>query len=220
LGGGNSNVIIFNFAYIGMLMYIANFINCHMYKRCILLKAGNDEKNSFGDFQRRLAAELAARGFSDMQITAVFDAVWDATGPSGGALPDSEAVKDSKREPTVGQRMPDGTVYAGVSPDTAKAMYVKPHDEPMTMSWSDAKRRTVLAKVGAYGHNDWVVPSRNELALLFNNRAVIGNFTDELYWSSTESRYNGGWFQRFSDGTQGYTNKDSSLLVRCVRSAG
>ena len=171
------------------------------------------------DFQGRLAAELASRGFSEEQITAVFDAAWDAARPAGGELTDSQADNDLNPEPVVGQRMPDGTIYAGVSPDTAKAMFVMPHDEPMTMSWSDAKRGTLSAKVGAYGHNDWAVPSKNELALLFNNRAVIGNFTDEWYWSSTEYGNYTAWIQRFSDGNQLNNTKYNFRLVRCVRSA-
>jgi hypothetical protein len=176
--------------------------------------------NNYADFQERLAAELASRGFSEEQITAVFDAAWDAARPAGGELTDSQADNDLNPEPVVGQRMPDGTIYAGVSPDTAKAMFVMPHDEPLTMSWLNANRRTASAEVGAYGHNDWVVPSQRELALLFNNRAVIGNFGEGWYWSHTEYSFVTAWIQRFSDGTQDASVKLSHHLVRCVRSAG
>jgi hypothetical protein len=36
-------------------------------------------------------------------------------------------------ESKVGDKMPDGTIYAGISPDTKQAMYATPADAPTTM---------------------------------------------------------------------------------------
>ena len=56
------------------------------------------------------------------------------------------------------------------------------------------------------GYNDWFLPSKNELDLMYINLKLIrdvGSFSDEWYWSSTESGINGGaWAQLFKDGQQ------------------
>jgi hypothetical protein len=70
--------------------------------------------------------------------------------------------------------MPDGTVYAGISPHTSKAMYATPADAPLTMAFTDAKE--YAAKLDAHGHKDWHVPTKAALNVLFNNRAAIGGF--------------------------------------------
>lgn len=69
------------------------------------------------------------------------------------------------------------------------------------------------------GHSDWYLPAKNELAVMYSNVGVIGNFntSGSYYWSSTENITNNAWNQRFSDGTQGNYNKSNNYLVRCVR---
>jgi hypothetical protein len=42
----------------------------------------------------------------------------------------------SQQQP--GDRMPDGTIYAGVSPETGKAMYTTPVDVLQLMQWKQA----------------------------------------------------------------------------------
>jgi hypothetical protein len=80
------------------------------------------------------------------------------------------------------------------------------------------------AKLDAYGHHDWRVPTKNELQVLFNNRAVIGGFNATgspaagWYWSATPSYGWRAWSQRFSDGHQSNTSKGYGSSVRCVRS--
>jgi len=41
-------------------------------------------------------------------------------------------------EPKVGDKMPDGTVLAGISPDTNKPMYATPADASLTMTFNEA----------------------------------------------------------------------------------
>jgi hypothetical protein len=123
--------------------------------------------------------------------------------------------------PKPGKRMPDGTVYAGISPDTGRAMYTTPEDAPGTMKWKDAMK--YAAKLDAHGHKDWRVPSKAELNVPFNNRAAIGGFdvTGSLpggcYWSSTEYGSKSAWDQRFSHGTPYWTSKLTDSSLRCVR---
>ena len=74
------------------------------------------------------------------------------------------------------------------------------------------------------GYNDWFLPSRDELNLLYTNlhKKGLGNFNnsyDPFYWSSSQYQYNtvSAWYQAFSDGSQEYMYKDFAILVRAVR---
>jgi hypothetical protein len=124
-------------------------------------------------------------------------------------------------EPRVGDRMPDGTIYAGISPDTHQPMYATEADAPLTMKWKQAM--DYAARLDAYGHRDWRVPSQGELNVLFNNHAAIGGFNESgeypagRYWSSSHGYYDGAWDQRFSDGYHDYRGKDVVSSLRCVR---
>jgi len=75
-----------------------------------------------------------------------------------------------------GGRMPDGTIYAGISPDTNKRLYTTPADAPGVYTWSRAVE--YCKTLSASGHNDWRVPSIGELAVEFSNRADIGGFNE------------------------------------------
>ncbi len=130
-------------------------------------------------------------------------------------------VEAPPAEPKVGDKMPDGTVLAGISPDTNKPMYATPTDASLTMKFNEAQE--YATKLDAHGHKDWHVPTKAELNVLFNNRAAIGGFNVTgsypagWYWSA--SPYDGwnAWGQRFSDGFQNYSLKGSHSAVRCVR---
>ena len=117
--------------------------------------------------------------------------------------------------------MPDGTVFAGISPDTKKKMYATPADASLTMTFNEATE--YAAKLDAHGHQDWRLPTKAEMNVLFNNRAAIGGFNVSgsypagWYWSASPGYIWGAWGQRFSDGYQYYTFKDNHSAVRCVR---
>ena len=124
-------------------------------------------------------------------------------------------------EPKIGDKMPDATIYAGISPDTNKPMYATLADASLTMTFNEAKE--YAAKLDAHGHQDWRVPSKAELNVLFNNRAAIGGFNVSgslpagWYWSASQDGRLSAWCQRFSDGVQHSGIKDNHLPVRCVR---
>jgi hypothetical protein len=75
-----------------------------------------------------------------------------------------------------GGRMPDGTIYAGISPDTGARMYTTPADAPEVYTWNKAIR--YCKALSAFGHHDWRMPSLGELAVQFGNRADIGGFNE------------------------------------------
>jgi hypothetical protein len=67
------------------------------------------------------------------------------------------------------------------------------------------------------GYSDWYLPSKDELNKIYNNRAVIGGFTNLNYWSSTQLNGNGAWGRNFGLGHVYGPNKNSKANVRAVR---
>jgi hypothetical protein len=68
------------------------------------------------------------------------------------------------------------------------------------------------------GYSDWYLPSFDELNLLYQNRALIGGFTGDLYWSSSEKDASNARMQYFNTGVRSYTTKNFGLSVRAIRS--
>lgn len=68
------------------------------------------------------------------------------------------------------------------------------------------------------GYTDWYLASRFELLKLYENRVAIGGFLNLRYWSSSQFDANNAWRLDFAVGTQGGSLKDSSAVVRPIRS--
>ena len=82
------------------------------------------------------------------------------------------------------------------------------------------------------GYNDWFLPSKDELNLIWVNlhrfgcdaeiptsspcETGIGGFASDIYWSSTEYAA-AAWYQDFFNGNQGTANKHLKKYVRAVR---
>ena len=121
----------------------------------------------------------------------------------------------------IGTKMPDGSIYAGVSPDMGKPMYAAPEDAPMHCDFNQAAH--FAAYVDACGCKDWRVPTKAELNVLFQNREAIGGFDTTgsalagWYWSSSDIFDYDARAQRFSDGIQIYRRRDFASALRCVR---
>ena len=141
-----------------------------------------------------------------------------ATLVSGGFEEPAPKPKDLE----IGDKMPDGTIYAGLSPETGKPMYTTPADAALTMKWQEAM--DYAAKLDAHGHEDWHLPTQGELNVLFNNRAAIGEFNVSgsnpagWYWSGTQNNKWDAWVKRFRGGHQSNFNRGLYSSVRCVRS--
>ncbi len=67
------------------------------------------------------------------------------------------------------------------------------------------------------GHDDWFLPSKDELNLLYQQKEDVGGFAVVNYWSSTEASSSLAWSLYFSDGFQYDDGKDDTLRVRPVR---
>jgi hypothetical protein len=122
-----------------------------------------------------------------------------------------------------GEAMADGTVFAGSL--NGKAIFTTPTDAPLTYTFNEAadfarqlNAQTFLA------HDDWRVPTKGELNVLYNNRTAIGGFNagsypKGCYWPSSQADNVewGAWNQWFFTGTQSVYGKDISASLRCVR---
>lgn len=145
------------------------------------------------------------------------------------AVANDTAVKAAKDALEIGDKMADGTVYAGISPTTGNQMFALPADESLTMSWRKAMK--VAKKKDAHGHKDYRVPDAEELNVLYQNKdkgALKGTFNASCsgdggrYWSSSSLNTVLDFYarvQRFSDGNRGsFFNKDcGGSSVRLVR---
>jgi len=124
--------------------------------------------------------------------------------------------------PSVGTKRWDSTIFAGISPDTNQPMYTTPADAPGgTYTFNEAA--AYAAKLDAYGHQDWRVPTNAELNVLFNNRAAIGGFNltgsypAGWYWSASQNGAGPAHGQRFEDGSQDTYGKGDHSSLRCIR---
>jgi len=50
------------------------------------------------------------------------------------------------------------------------------------------------------GYDDWFLPSKDELNLMYEQKGVIGGFAGAYYWSSSEYFLNYAWSQYFYNG--------------------
>jgi hypothetical protein len=67
------------------------------------------------------------------------------------------------------------------------------------------------------GFNDWFLPSRDELSLMYGQQDIIGSFAPKGYWSSSEYNEKFPLNMDFRDGAEGAGYKDYKLRVRAVR---
>jgi len=79
---------------------------------------------------------------------------------------------------------------------------------------------------GGKTYGDWYLPSKEELNLMYQNKATIdatansksgSGFASAYYWSSTEYYGTTAWEQSFVDGSQINYSKDTTGRVRAVR---
>ena len=67
-------------------------------------------------------------------------------------------------------------------------------------------------------YDDWFLPSRMELNLLYVNRETVGDFAKSAYYSSSQDDNISAWYHNFIDGIQGKVLKNIKRSVRTIRS--
>lgn len=116
-----------------------------------------------------------------------------------GPLSYDESLSGNIQTSEIGQVMPDGTIFAGISPNTGEALYAMPQDTPLKVVWGKPKEMRwhetarYAANLKAHGHKDWRLPTVAELMVLYENRhkgALKDTFNRSstamyAYWSCT-----------------------------------
>jgi hypothetical protein len=142
----------------------------------------------------------------------------------GPPIPANDTGAKLKTAPEIGDEMEDGTIYAGISPDTHQRMFATPADAPGVYEFNQAAE--YAKNLDAHGHHDFRAPSKNELNVLWENRnkgKLAGTFNETgalatgWYWSSSEPDLKFALGQRFSDGEQSFYGKYHDASLRCVR---
>ena len=122
------------------------------------------------------------------------------------------------------------TVNNASSPETAtataigwgyrntRAIVLQGNTDTATSAAALADSYTVT--VSSVVYDDWFLPSKDELNELYLQRALVGGFVADDYWSSSEKTENKAWYQIFIDGYQTEAVKSASVYVRPIRAFG
>lgn len=76
---------------------------------------------------------------------------------------------------------------------------------------------TVCYLLSLNGYDDWFLPSKNELSLLYQQKEAVGGFSTDYYWSSSEYDTLKAWRMYFPFGNENIISKDSTAGVRAIR---
>jgi hypothetical protein len=146
-----------------------------------------------------------------------------------GLTPEDEAIAaqaSAWTNPEAGQKMPDGSIYAGVAAG-GEQVFTLPEDLDGLMNFEKAQECAARLNRGkALGHDDWRLPTREELTLLFNNKARIAGLDSKkdigwpvgAYLSSTPAGAGEVWGRYFPRGNEERVHcQINSLGVRYVR---
>lgn len=70
------------------------------------------------------------------------------------------------------------------------------------------------------GYNDWFLPSKDQLNDLYFKKTIVGGFSNQIYWSSSEYGLGTAWVQDFETGQQHLDNVSDGANVhtRAIRS--
>jgi hypothetical protein len=155
------------------------------------------------------------------------------TGPAGGIIFFVKAsLSDGWRyleaaPADINERVPWGaelgSFWVPSAPGTAAGIGEGGRNTSLILSKTSGKDLTAAEAAGLLFYNgfaDWVLPSRDELDVLYRVLAAnnVGNFSDEMYWSSTQSSDGAAWYQNFSDGKQYHNGKKSETFrIRPIR---
>lgn len=102
------------------------------------------------------------------------------------------------------------------TPGTSQAIGSGHANTYTTMSGTEHPVAQVARNARHGGFNDWFLPSKDELYLMYQRRGYIDDLRS-WKWSSSEYSYGSAWVQNFTDGPQRSYGKNASLPVRVIR---
>ncbi|WP_320128427.1 DUF1566 domain-containing protein [uncultured Sphaerochaeta sp.] len=120
----------------------------------------------------------------------------------------------------LGSTGPSGGIIVMVSSDVAtdgwSYMEAAPVDEGIACTWSEAIQ---LCSNATYdGYVDWMLPSKENLQAIYEQKSVSTGFASSWYWSSDEDATgNKAWQLNFGTGLSLYYTKSGYNHVRAVR---
>lgn len=120
----------------------------------------------------------------------------------------------------IGMLMPNGTIFAGISPDTRQPYYTTKADVNEFLPFT--KAREFCMKLSSYDNGNWRLPTTQEMDNLYARRQEIGGFNTNAegaaswHWSSGSRLFTAG-MKKFTDGAWYNVGKTVSANIRCVR---
>lgn len=130
------------------------------------------------------------------------------------------------QEKSIGRKYQGGIIFYSDS-TREHGLIAAEQDLPGLYTWDSAKIACEAYSVTVDGvtYDDWHLPSKDTLSLLYFFRSNVGGFKGDRYWSSTKSKdylfdnENGAWLQGFQEGGMVYALFfDTPCNVRAIRS--
>jgi hypothetical protein len=116
-----------------------------------------------------------------------------------------------------GSNVPTGAIATGIGSGQANTVTI------ISVQGAGSYAASVCDALSLGGYDDWFLPSRDELNLIYLNKVAIGGFPpgssgSAFYWSSTETSIVGAAGQDFnSEGIQYNAGKNNGTYVRALR---
>ncbi len=130
-------------------------------------------------------------------------------------------TKPMKEKVEIGDEMPDGTVFLGISPDNAQGLFLMPKN--FENQFSDVEATRIVSRQTAYGHSDWRLPTRRELECVYNNKrhkSISAVFNTRSpgpwYWVQIANNRVGGFDMRDKEYVTSYSS-GTKVAVSAVR---
>jgi curved DNA-binding protein CbpA len=111
----------------------------------------------------------------------------------------------------LGGKGPDGGIVFSIDASGAHGLEAQATDEDSALDWHAAGYAA-----HSYGHG-WRLPSKEELHLLYQQKALVGGFAEDFYWSSTHLGEASAWQQNLGGGGQVLYNTSDKCMARAVR---